>query len=95
MHGVRLSDFEGLEIINLKDASRLGFVAEVDADLDPSTGRLVGLHLAARPRGWFWGRRRHIPWSSVRRVGRDLLIVEVGSEDGGLRPEKVSREGRF
>ena len=92
---MRLSDFEGLEIINLQDASRLGFVAEVDADLDAATGRLVGLHLAARPRGWFWGRRRHIPWGLVRRIGRDLLIVEVGPGAAGGRPENLAREGRF
>ncbi len=93
---MRLSEFEGLEIINLQDASRLGFVAEVDADLDAATGRLVGLHLAARPRGWFRGRRRHIPWSLVRRIGRDLLIVEVGAGTGwGRSQENLAREGRF
>ncbi|MCL5677040.1 MAG: YlmC/YmxH family sporulation protein [Firmicutes bacterium] len=74
---MRLTDFEGMEIINLVDASRLGFVVEVDADLDGVTGRIAGLTLSARKRGWWWGRRQSIPWSAVRRIGRDLIVVEI------------------
>lgn len=72
---MRLSALNGMEVINLWDGSRIGFIVGADAMLDAPRGRLTDLYLVVR-RGW-WGRRFHIPWSAVRVVGADLLIVEI------------------
>lgn len=75
---MRLGELIGMEIVNLGDASRLGRVSEVDAEIDAERGCLVDLRLLVR-RGWLWGRRRDLPWEAVLRIGQDLIIVDLGA----------------
>jgi YlmC/YmxH family sporulation protein len=74
---VRFSELGGKEIINLADGERLGRLGECDLELDETTGAIVNLVTPARS-----GLRRGrspvaIPWWSVRRIGPDVLIVEL------------------
>lgn len=72
---MRLGELRGRELIDRAAAVHLGVVYHVDAALDEETGRLIDLHLLAR-RGWF-GARQIIPWQTIEKVGKELIIVNL------------------
>lgn len=78
---MRIGDLRGKELIDRAGAEHLGIVYHVDAMLDEATGRLLNLELIAR-RGWLGG-RRVIPWGTVEKVGRELVIVNLELADRG------------
>jgi YlmC/YmxH family sporulation protein len=82
---VRFSDLGGKDIINLADGERLGRLGECDLELDEATGAILTLVTPARG-----GLRRArgpvaIPWVAVRRIGPEVLIVELPAESGHPR----------
>ena len=91
---MRLSELKGREIINFFDASRLGFVGEVDAEIDLRTGQILQIWLNGRRRFWY-GRSQSLPWTAVKKVGEDLIIVDVlpgnPGASGGRTGERARR----
>ena len=77
---MRLSELHSREIINLYDGSRVGLVGDTEILFDPETGEIQELLLPAR--GGLWQRRHSlaIPWEAVRRIGPEVMIVEVQSQ---------------
>jgi len=77
---VRFSGLAGKEIINLRDGERLGHLGDCDLELD-ATGALTALMV---PQGRVVGRTRRqvsIPWAAVRRIGSEVLIVDMAPVD--------------
>jgi YlmC/YmxH family sporulation protein len=73
-----MSELGSKEIVNLLTGERLGLVGEGDLVIDEAGGgQIVELVLPAR-RG-LWGVRAGaaIPWSSVRRIGPEVVLVEL------------------
>ena len=82
---MRWTRLAGKEIIDVTNARRLGRVADADLVFDPVTGRVLELRLAGSP-GPFGLRRRRViavPWSAIRRIGEDLVLVEMPPEEAG------------
>ncbi|HWJ03903.1 MAG TPA: YlmC/YmxH family sporulation protein [Verrucomicrobiae bacterium] len=77
-----LSDFVGKEIINLSDGSKLGTVGDTDLVVSPDTGEIISLMLPYRGSGWggLWGEKENIviPWESVKKIGSEVVIVDLG-----------------
>lgn len=80
----RSSDFRQKEVINVADGRRLGFISDVEINLEdgkieaiiiPGSGRLFGLI----------GKDSElvIPWDRIRKVGEDIILVEM--EDRFMR----------
>lgn len=78
---VRASDFKQKEVINVSDGKRLGFVYDVEIDMNtgaikaivvPGPGKILGL----------FGRDTDyvIPWENIKKVGDDIILVEIHSE---------------
>ncbi len=74
----RASDFRQKEVVNLNDGKRLGFVYDVEINMEsgsveaiivPGTGKILGL----------FGHDSDyvIPWSSIKRVGEDIILVNM------------------
>ena len=74
----RSSDFRQKEVINLSDGRRLGFVSDVEIDLDtgkieaiilPGVGKLFGL----------LGKDNEfaIPWEKIKKIGEDIILVDL------------------
>ncbi|KGK90581.1 YlmC/YmxH family sporulation protein [Desulfosporosinus sp. HMP52] len=85
-----LSDLAGKEIINLYDGAKLGLVG--DADLDISfNGSVEAIILTSRGGfSGFWGSkgdREHlvIPWQTVKKVGSEVIIVELNNRSERVR----------
>ena len=82
----RITELRDKEIINVCDGQRLGFV--YDVMLNTESGQIVALIVPGPCRilGLF-GRTDDyvIPWECIRRIGQDLILIEVG---GPYRREK-------
>lgn len=87
---VRTSDLRLREVVNILDGKRLGAVDDVEIDLTtgkitaviiPGGGRLLGL--------FGKGDEIVIPWDKIKRIGVDMILVEVE----GLPAEPPLRRG--
>ena len=82
-----LSDLAGKEIINLYDGAKLGLVGDADLAISPS-GAIEAIILTSRSGfGGFWSglgdRDREIlviPWQAVKKVGSEVIIVDVNNK---------------
>ncbi|HOJ11602.1 MAG TPA: YlmC/YmxH family sporulation protein [Clostridiales bacterium] len=74
----RTNDLKQKEVINISDGRRLGFVNDVEIDLEcgkieaiviPGGGRLFGLI----------GKDNEfvIPWERIRKIGEDIILVDL------------------
>ena len=73
----KASDFRQKEVINIYDGKRLGFVYDVDIDMD--TGKLNSIIIpgGAKFLGIFGTADDYvIPFSSIKTVGEDIILVD-------------------
>lgn len=79
---MRLSDLTGKEVINLGDGARLGIIEECELTIDTRTGLIHALIVPNR-RGLLNlfgdGRGSTIPWRSIKRIGDDVIIVDLNN----------------
>ena len=87
-----LSDLAGKEIINLHDGAKLGLVG--DADLDISlNGSVEAIILTSRGgRSGFWSSRGDrdremlvIPWQTIKKIGSEVIIVDLHNKSDRIR----------
>lgn len=79
MSNVRLSELIGKDIVNIMNGSRLGTVADSDLMVDMETGEIESRILPSRS-GFFslWDHSNlTVPWSSIRKIGSEVIIVEL------------------
>lgn len=73
----RIADLRYKEVISVSDGSRFGYVGDLEVDVD--SGQVRALVVPGRLRLFgLLGREaeRYIPWSSVRRFGEDIILVD-------------------
>lgn len=78
---VRMSELKCREVINICDGCRIGFVS--DLELDCTGGNVIALIVPGRARFFgLFGREEDyiIPWGCIRRMGGDIILVEVELE---------------
>ena len=78
---MRICDLKQKEVINICDCRRLGYVCDVDFDME--TGCLIAI-IVPGP-GCFCGflvreREYVIPFCDIRQVGPDIILVNVDLE---------------
>ncbi|NLJ87105.1 MAG: YlmC/YmxH family sporulation protein [Firmicutes bacterium] len=73
---MRFSDLAGKEIISIDEGARLGVISETDLVIDTDTGLIHSLIVPNR--GTFFRRRQLIiPFHGIRKIGHDLIIVDL------------------
>ena len=73
----RIGELRYKEVIDMADGCRYGYPQDIVVEL--STGQMTALVIPGRPRFFgLLGRDEDIliPWSSVRRFGEDIILVE-------------------
>lgn len=92
----KFSDLRCKEVINGSNGCRLGCVSDMVIELD--SGRVVSLivpccgHLL----GLFPGKEEYvIPWNCIRRIGDDIILVELGSDGSPHKKEKKKYFGKI
>lgn len=79
---MRICDLKQKEVINAKDCKRLGFVCDVDFNIEngcilaiivPGPGCFCG----------FLGREKEyvIPFCDIKKIGEDIILVDVNMKD--------------
>lgn len=73
----RTTDFRQKEVINIKTGRRIGYISDVDIDMEkgilnsviiPGNGKILGL---------FGGEKDIvIPFSAIRTIGDDIILVD-------------------
>jgi len=87
---MRLSDLGGKEIVNLNDGGRLGVIADTDLVIDEKSGKILALLVPDRRSqikifGFNERSGVEIPWSAIRKIGNDMIIIELDEENRGRR----------
>ncbi|MGQ9824765.1 MAG: YlmC/YmxH family sporulation protein [Desulfotomaculales bacterium] len=86
---MRLTELTGKEIVNLANGARLGMVGESDLVVDAQTGRISSIILPRKGNFFsFWVERQQqlvIPWEAVRRIGREVIIVDIDQANLNFR----------
>ena len=75
---MRICDLKCREVINIKDCRRLGFVGDIDFDLEK--GCILAIIVPGPPTIFgFLGREKEyiIPFACIRQVGPDIILVEI------------------
>ncbi|MDH7479467.1 MAG: YlmC/YmxH family sporulation protein [Syntrophomonadaceae bacterium] len=86
---MRLSELVGKQIINLYDGGKMGTVGESDLVIDLESGQIQSLILPGRTNLIsFWGDQQQmvIPWEAVKKIGTEVIIVEL--DQTNLRTRK-------
>ncbi len=86
---IRISELANLEVINLTNGRTMGFIDDLDLDLQ--NGRINAVIIPEE--GGFWsflsGETEHvIKWSNIVKIGEDVILVNY--QQGGDR--RVDRE---
>ncbi len=90
----RVFDMGYKEVINLHDGARLGYVGDVDIELE--SGRVTALIIPGRLRFFgLLGREDDyvIPWESIEKIGEDIILVRHSA--GYSRQSRPRRGGSF
>lgn len=85
---MRWSELAAKEIINLQDGARLGRTGEADLLFDPASGSISAILLRGRgglARFLGLGGHATVPWQAVRRVGPEVVIIELVDGHNAIR----------
>ena len=75
---LRIYELRQKEIINIKDGTRFGFVADLEIDEIKGTVSKIIVPGPARVLGMFGRDAEYcIPWDSIKQVGDDIILVDV------------------
>ena len=76
---MRISDIMEKEIINVKNGKKLGFITDIDLDVE--NGKVSSFSITGSS-GNFFSRGAEIDtvfWRDILRIGCDTIIVSIGS----------------
>ncbi|SHE38228.1 sporulation protein, YlmC/YmxH family [Caldanaerobius fijiensis DSM 17918] len=74
---VSTTDLSQKEVVNVLDGRRLGFISDIEINLEE--GRIEALVLPGQAKFLgFFGKENEkvIPWSDVKKIGRDVILVQ-------------------
>ena len=78
---IRISDIMEKEIINVKNGKRMGFITDIDMDINE--GKIVSFNIIGDGSMNFFSRGyegKVIFWNDILKIGCDTIIVNIGSE---------------
>lgn len=73
---MRYSDLAGKEIVCIDEGVRLGVVNDTDLIINTETGEVDSI-VIPYGKGFFKHKTVVIPWSGIKKIGRDLIIVDL------------------
>ncbi|OUM99767.1 MAG: hypothetical protein BAA04_04475 [Firmicutes bacterium ZCTH02-B6] len=89
---MRYSDLAGKEIIDIDQGIRLGVINDTDLVIDTDAGKVVAIIIPSRG-GWWARRELEIPWHGIRKIGVDLIIVDLSTATTLHDRERLSGAG--
>jgi YlmC/YmxH family sporulation protein len=89
---VRLNELIGKEIVNIYDGMRMGTVGDSDMVIDEESGQIVSIILPNRGNALnFWTDRQKlvIPWDAVKKIGREVIVVDLDQTHMRLKNNSI------
>lgn len=78
---MKLSDLGIKEVVNLNTGARLGVLADSDLLVEEESGKILSLIVPDRRLTLkLFGTEKtgmEIPWDSIRKIGHDMIIIEM------------------
>lgn len=73
----RAGELRQKEVINLRDASRLGFVSDVEVSLE--AGAIESVIVPGRSKLFNFSSKGDlvIPWEKIKQIGDDVILVDL------------------
>ena len=87
---VKFTDLHCKEVIAICDGRRLGYIS--DARIDLAQGQITAIIVPGPCRFLgLWGHRDDyiIPWHCIRKMGPDIVLVDVKPEDCCVPRQKI------
>lgn len=74
--GSRIADLRLKEVVNIRDGCRLGFVSDVEIDVE--CGRVLAIVVPGSYHFSIFSREPDyvIPWNSIEKIGEDIILVD-------------------
>lgn len=73
----RMSELQYKELVDITDGTRYGFIGDLEIDTDTGCIRNIIVYGRTRMLGLLGrGADAVFPWSAVKRIGADLILVE-------------------
>lgn len=73
----KAADFRQKEVINIATGQRIGYISDVDIDMDKGTLNSVIIPGSGKLFGLFGGEKDIvIPWEAIRTIGDDIILVD-------------------
>ena len=74
----KATEFKNKEVINIRDGRRLGYVCDVEIDINEGVLRSIVVPGEGR---WFpWGGSKGdivICWNQIKIIGEDIILVDI------------------
>lgn len=84
----KATDFRQKEVINIRTGRRIGFISDVDIDMEKGTLNSVIIPGNGKILGIFGGEKDIvIPWNAIKTIGDDIILVDFTESP---KPETVS-----
>ncbi|WP_213975825.1 YlmC/YmxH family sporulation protein [Tepidanaerobacter acetatoxydans] len=75
---IKTSDLKQREVINITDGKRLGFVTDLDIDLEKGVVKSIIIPGQNKVFSFFSKSGDYvIPWEQIKRIGSDVILVEL------------------
>ena len=71
------SDFKYKEVINLNDGEKLGYVYDMEIDIE--NGCITKIIVPGKSKQSLFSKVHgtKIPWESIRKIGDDIILVDI------------------
>lgn len=82
-----LTELAGKMVVNLQDGEVLGDVGDADLLIDETTGEILSILMPVKStlfNRWFDRSCLTIEWSAVRKVGKEVIVVDLGQDHSPL-----------
>ncbi|HUW64456.1 MAG TPA: YlmC/YmxH family sporulation protein [Spirochaetia bacterium] len=91
---MRLWHLSGKEIINLHDGTKLGVITQPDAVIDGPSGYVRLIVVAGGLRLFRHGPRyTGIPWEAIKKIGQQVIVVDLAPGQAGNTMKPVPGTG--
>ncbi|WP_148867017.1 YlmC/YmxH family sporulation protein [Thermosediminibacter litoriperuensis] len=75
---IKASDLRQREIINITDGKKLGFISDLDIDVEEGRIRAIIVPAPAKILSVFGkGGDYVIPWEKIKKIGSDVILIEL------------------
>ena len=86
----KATDFRQKEVINIRTGRRIGFISDVDIDMEKGTLNSVIIPGNGKILGLFGGEKDIvIPWHAIKTIGDDIILVDFNE------PQKAESVSAF